>query len=179
MLKFEFNAQAYKDSLQHELIPEGRYRARITALEVRSLSDGTIILTLSYLVTYKNLTFKDTIFLNPRGHQYFKSSNKRFGDLCESCKVSPFDVQRDENILIGCVCGIELAHKKSKDGLATYNSVKKFLRPDETEQLKEFSSSSNSTPTQPHSADSGNAPESFNPDDGTALDPDNPDSWFR
>lgn len=178
MLKFEFNAQAYKDSLQHELIPEGRYRARITGIETRDMSDGTIIITLSYRVTYKDLAFKDTLFLNPPGHPYYKSSNKRFGDLCVSCKVSPFDVQNDENILIGCVCGIELAHKKSKDGLAVYNSVKKFLRPDETEQLKEFSSS-NSASTQTNSADLGNAPETFKPDDGTALDPDNPDSWFR
>ena len=179
MLHFEFNARAYKDSIQHELIPEGQYRAKICSIAQRPMSDGSIILTIEYQVTYNNAHFKDTMFLNPPSHPYFSSSNKRFGDLCVSCKVNPFDVKQDENILIGCVCGIQLSHKKSKDGQAVYNSVKKFLRPDETERLKEFTTSSLSQPSQSSEQAQPRIPEIINTSESTALDLNDADTWFK
>ena len=170
MLRFEFNADAYKQSVSRELIPEGQYRAKITSLDVTNMQDGTCKLVIGFQVTWHNAQFKDSLFLNPPSHPYFQSSNKRFGDLCVSCKVNPFQVQQDENILIGCTCGIELVHKKSKDGNSQFNTVKKFLSPNETDRLKEFSSSEQSQ-----------APvtESFSSkSEDTALDPNNPASWF-
>lgn len=167
MLRFNFDADAYRASVQHELIPEGQYRARITGVNVTNQDDGTDILRLDLITTYKNLGFRENIFLNPAGHPYFNSSNKRFGDLCNSCRIPAEKVKTEgESALIGCTCGIELAHKKSKDGTGEYNSVKKFLRPDETERLKEFAD--NNSP-------SGNA--AFDPNTAR-LDPDDPSSWF-
>lgn len=190
MLNFTFDAQAYKDSLQHELIPEGQYRARIISVSTRNMPDGSTILTIEYQVTYKNFKFKDTLFLNPAGHPYHASSNRKFGDMCNSFRANPFEIIKDENKLIGCAGGIELAHKKSKDGNAIYNSVKKFLTPDETERLKEFSapstsSSSNTTapvhdvqnnsgPADPRTLGNNAAPIVEN----TALDISDPSSWF-
>lgn len=162
LLQFQFNADAYLQSIHHELIPEGQYRAKILSLNVSKLQDGSDRLLFEFQVTWRNATFKDSLFLNPSSHPYFYSSNKRFGDLCMSCKVDPVAVQQNENILIGCTCGIEIVHKKSKDGSSQFNTVKKFLNPNETERLRQF----------PQDASSSD------PNDMQALDPSDPATWF-
>ena len=159
MIKFEFNAEAYKAAVTRTLIPEGQYRARVKAIDVKNQADGTVIINLTLVTTWKNTEFIQSVFLNPPTHPFYSSSNRRFGDLCISCEVNPSNVLQDEKVLEGKTCGIELEHRKGE-----FNSVKKWLRPNETEFLKDF----------------GAAPENFTANDNTpeAFDPNDPSKWF-
>lgn len=133
-MEIVFNATEYKKEQSQRVLPEGKYKVKITDVEKAiSRNTGKSMWVFSTEVQDKNFKGYQHKYWLVLDSQYI---NSKIGDLIMSCAITPMPTKVTENIFKGKIAYIKTKNEVGDDG-EVRSRLARFVTPPKQESLME------------------------------------------
>lgn len=133
-MEISFNASEYQKEQSNRVLPEGKYKVKITDVEKAiSRNTGKNMWVFSTEIQDKNFKGYQHKYWLVLDSQYI---NSKIGDLIMSCAITPMPTKVTENLFKGKIAYIKTKNEVGDDG-ETRSRLARFVAPPKQDNLFE------------------------------------------